>query len=256
LRPRASPGRRRVPRRGGGGALPPAAFRAGGTSRCPPWLGPARSARARRQYWRGPSRRRARRAGGRRIPGGTRRGRSRTAGLVSAGSRRRHRSARRRSVADHRHLPPGRHLQDRGYRHHAGLAHPAHGVLVAVGQHDDVAAARPVLLPPATATQHVPLATRWNRMTRSVSGRKIFAVSRAVSDSYALGSRYSARKKTAPSNRSRRSADSSTADDWPWSGPVTRSGAPVPRSWPTAGPPTSTDGVTKHHRPSRPGKDT
>jgi len=50
------------------------------------------------------------------------------------------------SVADHRHLPPGWHLQDAGHRDKIGIAHAAHAVLVAVRKHDDVAAARPMLI--------------------------------------------------------------------------------------------------------------
>ena len=66
---------------------------------------------------------------------------------------------------------------------------------------------------------------------------RIFAVSPAVSDSYAHGSRYSARRNTAPSSRSRSSADWSATDDRPWSRAVTRSDAPVSRSWSSAEPP-------------------
>ena len=93
------------------------------------------------------------------------------------------------------------------------------------------------LSPWSTATQQAPLATTWNKMMRSESGRRIFAVSRAVSDSYAHGSRYSARRNTAPSSRSRSSADWSAAADRRWSRAVTRSDAPVSRSWPSAEPP-------------------
>jgi len=51
-----------------------------------------------------------------------------------------------RPVADHRHLPPGRHLQEGGYRDEAGVLYAAHAVLVAVRKHDDVATPRPVLV--------------------------------------------------------------------------------------------------------------
>ena len=50
------------------------------------------------------------------------------------------------SVADHRHLPPGRHLQERGYRDQARVPYAAHAVLVAVRKHDDIAPPRPVLV--------------------------------------------------------------------------------------------------------------
>ena len=49
-------------------------------------------------------------------------------------------------MADHRHLPPGWHLQDGGYRDEAGVPDAAHAVLVPVRKHDDVDTPRPVLV--------------------------------------------------------------------------------------------------------------
>src|SRR6185369_10542331 len=142
-----------------------------------------------------------------------------------------------RSVADHRHLPPGRHLQERGYRDQARVLYAAHAVLVAVRKHDDITPPRPVLVavidgdPAGAAGDDVEQDDAvgvWPEDLRCLPcGQRLIRP----------WLWYSARRNTAPSSRSRSSADWSAADDWPWSRAVTRSDAPVSQSWSSPGPP-------------------
>ena len=110
------------------------------------------------------------------------------------------------TVLQHGHARPRRRWHESADGHHVGLFDATHLVLVAVGQHDHVAGMGPVLF---AASDRDPAgaraATTWKRTIRSVPGRRKCAVVGPDIDSYAHRSRYSARKKTAPSRRTRSS---------------------------------------------------
>jgi hypothetical protein len=142
-----------------------------------------------------------------------------------------------RSVADHRHLPPGWHLQERGYRDEAGVPYAAHAVLVAVRKHDDVATPRPVLVtvvnsdPAGAAGDDVEQDDAvgiWPEDLRCLPrGQRLVRPWLAVLGSEEYRAFQSQPLKRRLECRRRR----------PWSRAVTRSDAPVSQSWSSADPP-------------------